>query len=303
MSTAVPPFIKKGALFGLASPAGRLEAKAVENAEHFLAANGFRSIKGKYVTNQYYQFAGTDEQRTADMQAMIENPDIKVIWCCRGGYGAARIIEKLDFSNMPNNPKWLVGFSDITVFHAALQNLYNTVSIHGPMPVNLKGDNSERPDLQHLLDLLQGHDITFRTPPNMLNRQGTAAGQLIGGNLSLLNTLSGTKYDFEPHGKILFIEEVGEQLYHLDRMMQNLKLSGKLDGLAGLVVGQLTEMNDKSVPFGLSANEIVFDAVRHYDYPVIFDFPAGHTEINEPLMMGAHTHIQVNKEGGVMIYP
>jgi muramoyltetrapeptide carboxypeptidase len=303
MSTAVPPFIKKGALFGLVSPAGRVEAKSVENAEHFLAINGFRSIRGKYATAGHYQFAGTDEQRTADMQAFIDHPDVKVIWCCRGGYGAARIIEKLDFSRMPTNPKWLVGYSDITVFHATLQNLYNVVSIHGPMPVNLNAENSERPDLQHLLNLLQGHDVTFRTPPHKLNREGTAAGQLIGGNLSLLNTLSGTKYDFEPYKKILFIEEVGEQLYHLDRMMQNLKLSGKLDGLAGLVVGQLTEMNDKSVPFGRSANEIIFDAVQHYDYPVIFDFPAGHTSVNEPLMMGAHTHIQVNSDGGMMIFP
>ncbi len=303
MSTAVPPFIKKGALFGLASPAGRIDAKAVENAEHFLATNGFRSIKGKYVTGQYYQYAGTDEQRTADMQALIDNPDVKVIWCCRGGYGTARIIEKLDFSGMPNSPKWLVGFSDITVFHAALQNLYNVVSIHGPMPVNLNHENHERPDLEHLLDLLQGHDVTFHTPAHKLNREGTAAGQLIGGNLSLLGTLNGTKYDFDPYGKILFIEEVGEQLYHLDRMMQNLKLSGKLEGLAGLVVGQLTEMNDKSVPFGMSANEIIFDAIQHYDYPVIFDFPAGHTAINEPLMMGAHTHIQVDSKGGLIIYP
>jgi muramoyltetrapeptide carboxypeptidase len=303
MSTAIPPLIKKGALFGLISPAGRIDVKAVENAEHFLATNGFRSIKGKYATGQHFQFAGTDEQRTQDLQTLLENPEVEVIWCCRGGYGAARIIEKLDFSRMPTSPKWLVGFSDITVFHAALQNIYNVASIHGPMPINLNGENSQRQDLQHLLDLLQGHDVTYRTPPNKLNREGTTAGQLIGGNLSLLNTLSGSKYDFEPRGKILFIEEVGEQLYHLDRMMQNLKLSGKLDGLAGLVVGQLTEMNDKSIPFGLTANEIILDAVQHFDYPVIFDFPSGHTPINEPLLMGAHTHIQVNEEGGLMIYP
>jgi muramoyltetrapeptide carboxypeptidase len=303
MSTAVPPFIKKGALFGLVSPAGKIDKEVIANAENFLDARGFRSLKGKYTAGSYSQFSGTDEQRIEDMQAMINDPDVKVIWCCRGGYGTARIIEQLDFSKMPENPKWLVGFSDITVFHAALQNCYNVASIHGPMPINIKEENRYEKYWDHLFDLLQGHDVSYRTSPLTLNREGTAAGQLVGGNLSLLCTLSGTKYDFDPRGKVLFIEEVGEQLYHLDRMMQNLKLGRKLEDLAGLVVGQLSEMKDNSTPFGLSANEIIFDAVQHYDYPVIFDFPAGHSSPNEPLMMGAKVHIQVNEKGGIMIYP
>lgn len=301
MSTAIPPFIKKGALFGLVSPAGKIDSQVVENAEKFLKNNGFGSIRGKYVTSQFHQFAGTDEQRTEDMQAFIDHPDIQVIWCCRGGYGTSRIIENLDFSAMPKMPKWVVGFSDITVFHATLQNIYNVASIHGPMPINLEADGSKQQEFRHLLELLQGHDITYHTPPCHLNRSGTAGGKLIGGNLSLLCTLSGTKYDFESRGKILFIEEIGEQLYHLDRLMHNLKLSGKLEGLAGLVVGQLTEMNDKETPYGLSTNEIILEAVQHYDYPVIFDFPSGHSSPNEPLLMGVQTHIQVNEEGGIVV--
>ncbi len=302
MSTAIPPLIKKGALFGLVSPAGKIEAKAVENAEHFLNSQGFRSIRAKYATGEYYQFAGTDEQRAEDLQTFIDHPELDVIWCCRGGYGSSRIIQQLDFSRMPAKPKWLVGFSDITVFHAALQNNFNVASVHGPMPVNIKPETDTQQDFLHLLDLLQGHDVTYRTTPHPLNRFGTAGGQLTGGNLSLLCMLSGTKYQFEPHGKILFIEEVGEKLYHLDRMMQNLKMAGKLEGLAGLIVGQLTEMNDNPTPFGKSANEIIREAVEHYDYPVLFNFPSGHAPVNEPLLMGAQTHLQVNEEGGMLLW-
>lgn len=301
MSIAIPPFIKKGALFGLISPAGKTEAQVVKNAEKFLEANGYRSTRGKYASSEYYQFSGTDEQRIADMQAFLDNSQVDVIWCCRGGYGTSRIIEQLNFSAMPKKPKWIVGFSDITVFHATLQNIYNVASIHGPMPVNLQPQDDQQQGFLHLLELLEGQDLTINTPANQLNRWGTAGGKLTGGNLSLLSSLTGTKYDFDPRGKILFIEEVGEQLYHLDRMMQHLKLAGKLEQLSGLVVGQLTEMNDKPTPFGLSANEIIMEAVQHYDYPVIFDFPSGHALLNEPLLMGVQTHIQVNEKGGMLI--
>ncbi|PWE00274.1 S66 peptidase family protein [Marinilabilia rubra] len=300
MSIALPPFLKKGALFGLVAPAGKLDTKYIDLAEKFIEANGFRSKRGAYPDKEYYQFSGTDDQRTRDLQTMIDDPEVDVIWCCRGGYGAIRILENLDFSNMPENPKWLVGFSDITVFHSALQNIYNVASIHGPMPVNLDHEKSQ--DREHLIDLLLGHDVDYKTQPSHLNRKGTAGGQLIGGNLSLLCNLSGSKYDFDPAGKILFIEEVGEQLYHLDRMMHNLKLSGKLEHLTGLVVGQFTNMKDNLTPFGKSANEIIYEAVQHYAYPVIFDFPSGHSSPNEPLLLGAQAHIQVNDEGGMMVY-
>jgi muramoyltetrapeptide carboxypeptidase len=300
MSTAIPPFIKKGALFGLVSPAGKLDARYIQQAESFLEANGFRSKRGAHPGGEYYQFAGTDEQRIEDLQSMLDDPEVEVIWCCRGGYGTVRIIEELDFSKMPENPKWIIGFSDITTFHATLQNNYNVASIHGPMPVNIK--THAGPDWQHLIDLLMGHDVVYNTPPHHLNREGTAGGQLIGGNLSLLCTLSGTKYDFDPSGKILFIEEVGEQLYHLDRMMHTLGLGGKLKNLSGLVVGQFTEMKDNLTPFGKTANEIIFEAVKHFDYPVVFDFPSGHSTLNEPLLFGAQAHMQVNSEGGMLIY-
>ena len=303
MSTIQPPFIKKGATFGLVSPAGKIDPTIIPKTETFLEANGFRCRKGKYITENYYQFSGTDEQRKKDLQSMIDDPEIDVIWCCRGGYGTIRIIEEINFSKMITHPKWLIGYSDITVIHAALQNNYNIISIHGPMPVNLPDGNNWDGEWMHLLKILQGHEMIYHTNPNPLNRQGTAAGQLIGGNLSLLSVLIGSEYDFDPRGKILFIEEVDEQIYHLDRMMHHLKLSKKLEHLSGLIVGHLTDMKDGSTPFGYSAQQVIRNAVDHYDYPVLFDFPSGHESPNQPLLMGAHLHIQVSGNGGIVAYP
>jgi muramoyltetrapeptide carboxypeptidase len=302
MSTITPAFLKKGALFGLVSPAGKIDPDVIPLAAKFLEKNGFPSRKGKYADGNHYQFAASDEARTADMQAMIDDPEIEAIWCCRGGYGAIRIIENLDFSLLIHHPKWLIGFSDITVFHANLQNILHVASIHGPMPVNLPVTKANSGGWQHLIDLLQGRKVFYHIEPHSHNRKGTSAGELTGGNLSLLGTLIGTRYDFDPPGKVLFIEEVGEHLYHIDRMMHHLKLSGKLKGLAGLVVGQITGIKDNQTPFGNSAEEIIKQAVECYDYPVLFGFPAGHGTPNEPLIMGALVHIQVTDEGGLMVY-
>ncbi|MGQ1891770.1 S66 peptidase family protein [Thermophagus sp. OGC60D27] len=303
MSIAKPPFIKKGALFGLVAPAGRIDPNIIPKTETFLETHGFRCRKGNYLTENHHQFSGTDEQRRKDLQTMIDDPEIEVIWCCRGGYGTIRIIEDLDFSKIPARPKWLVGFSDITVLHATLQNNFNAVSVHGPMPVNLPDDPTVGAEWDSLLGLLQGHDMVYHTDPNRFNRAGTAAGQLVGGNLSLLSALIGSAYDFDPRGKILFIEEVGEQIYHLDRMMYHLKLSKKLEYLSGLIVGHLTEMNEGTIPFGYSAQEVIREMVEHYDYPVLFDFPAGHESPNEPILLGAHVHLQVADNGGLLVYP
>lgn len=301
MSAFIPPFINKGACFSLVAPAGKIEPEVVPRAESYLRHEGFKTRLGKYTSDEHYQFSATDDKRVADMQQMIDDPDVDVIWCCRGGYGSIRIIEKLNFSPMQQNPKWLVGFSDITVFHAALQNVFNVASIHGPMPVNLHYDN-EGAEWQHFFDLLEGREMVYRIPPSDLNIGGTAAGQLTGGNLSLLCALIGTKYDFDPRGKILFIEETGEQLYHIDRMMHHLKLSGKLEGLAGLVTGHLTGIKDKITPFGLSARGVIQEAVKNYNYPVLFDFPAGHESPNEPLILGHEIHLQVDQKGGILLY-
>ncbi|MFO8000982.1 MAG: LD-carboxypeptidase [Marinilabilia sp.] len=303
MSNSMPPFIQEGALFGLVSPAGKIEPNVLPCAEHFLAAHGFRSRRAPHAEGQYYQFSARDNERTADMQAMIDDPEVDVIWCCRGGYGAARIIEALDFSRMGKKPKWIVGYSDITVFHASLSLHQSMVSIHGPMPVNLPGEQQEEgPEWSRLIKLLQGEGLEYQTGAHPLNIEGSTSGQLFGGNLSILSSLRGTKYDFDPRGKILFIEEVGEQIYHLDRMMQNLKLGGKLKNLSGLVVGHLTDMKNNSTPFPLSARGVIHEAVKQYGYPVLFDFPAGHETPNEPMLMGARIKLQVNGKGGKITY-
>lgn len=301
MSLIIPPFINKGACFGLVAPAGRIDPEVIPRAAKYLEHQGFKTRQGNFLTDEHHQFSATDDKRAADMQQMIDDPDVDVIWCCRGGYGCIRIIENLDFSAMQQNPKWLVGFSDITVFHAALQNIFNVASIHGPMPVNLHQDNNG-PDWQRFFDLLEGREMVYRVPPHDFNNEGTAGGRLTGGNLSLLCALVGTKYDFDPGGKILFIEETGEQLYHIDRMMHHLKLSGKLEGLAALVTGHLTGIKDKTISFGLSARGIIKEAVKDYHYPVLFDFPAGHESPNESLMLGREIHLQVDQNGGVLLY-
>ncbi len=299
MIEIIPPFIKKGALFGLVSPAGKIPSKVLDLAGQFLSDHGFRSIRAPHAADAFYQFSASDQYRLADFQEMLNNPEIDVIWCTRGGYGSIRILEQLDFSAMRRHPKWLVGFSDITVFHAALQNIHRMASVHGPMPKNIAEYGSSEPFWLTLLDLLQGRFVQYHTQPNSFNRQGSASGTLTGGNLSMLHALRGTKYDFNPNGKVLFIEEVGEKLYHLDRMMYNLKIGGQLSGLAGLVVGQMTGMKDESTPFGASAQGIVRDAVKEYDYPVLFGFPAGHDTPNEPLLLGVKVHLQVDdKDGG-----
>ena len=301
MSLTTPPYIREGALFGLVSPAGKINQDVLPRAEQFLGDNGFKSRRAPNAAGQYYQFSAPDKDRIDDMQMMIDDPEIEVIWCCRGGYGTLRILEKIDFSPLRTNPKWLVGFSDITAFHAELSGIHNIISLHGPMPVNLpENKQDEGPEWQNLLNLLQGKKFQIQTPESPFNISGTATGRLIGGNLSLLAALRGTPYDFDPAGKILFIEEVGEQIYHIDRMMQNLKMGGKLQGLSGIVIGHLTNMKNNSTPFGLSAKGVIHEIAHSLGIPLLFDFPAGHESPNQPLPIGRQIEMEVNAQGGMV---
>lgn len=294
----MPPLLKPGALFGLVSPAGKTDPEALTLAEKFLSEHGYRSIRGLNAAGSYHQFAGRDSDRLFDLQTMMDAPDVDVIWCVRGGYGAIRIVEQLDWQGMKRHPKWLVGFSDITVLQAALFKECGMPSVHGPMPKNMLSQGTKPAHWLRLLNILRTGRLYYHSASHFLNRYGNASGTLIGGNLSMLVALRGTPYDFDPRGKILFIEEVGEKLYHLDRMMYNLKLGGKLEGLAGLVVGHLSEMTDNETPFGSSAEEIIHQAVEAFDYPVLFGFPAGHDVPNEPLILGREVTIKVDEEGG-----
>ncbi|MCL2072353.1 MAG: LD-carboxypeptidase [Marinilabiliaceae bacterium] len=287
-----PPFLNENDLVAIVSPAGKIDAIYIEKAHKYLKTKNLRVILSPFADDSYFQFASSDDNRVSDMQIMLNNPEVKAIWCTRGGYGTMRIINKIDFSILEKFPKWLIGFSDITVFHSILSNNH-FVSIHGSMCINLSNDDYSNSGMDTLWELLFGKVPVYKISPHPLNRKGSANATLIGGNLSLLTSLLGSKQDFNPKGKILFIEDTGEYLYRLDRMMQSLKNSGKLAGLSGMIVGQMSEMKDNETPFGLTPYQIVADAVSEYTFPVMYDFPAGHSKPNEPLILGSQVKIDV----------
>ena len=297
-----PPFIKEGSTIGIIAPAGRINVESIRFAEKLLTERGFKVVLGEHLLNAFYQFAGNDAHRLWDLQQMLDRQDVEAIFCARGGYGAIRVVNQIDWAGFLRHPKWIVGYSDITVLHSALQNKLDIASVHGPMPKNFSSKLMDDPDMDWLFKILSGEMPKYQIPSHPLNKTGFATGILTGGNLSLLYALRGTKYDVNPKGKILFIEDVGEYLYHLDRMIHNLKLGGILEQISGLVVGQFTEMKDNDTPFGFSAEEIILEALKEYDFPVLFNFMAGHSPLNLPLVLGKTVTLQVKPEGAELLF-
>lgn len=293
-----PPYLKKGDKIAIVAPARWIEQEKYESVISIIESNGYEVVRGKSTFLEHGPFAGTDPERLADMQQMLDNPEIKAIFCLRGGYGTIRIINDLDFTQLSENPKWIIGFSDITILHNALHNL-GFVSIHGQMPLNFSG-RTENKGLDKLFATLSGKELNYNLESHELNRHGEANAQVIGGNVAILSSLIGTDFDIETSGKILFIEEVGEYLYRFDRLMQHLKLSGKLKNLAGLVVGGLTDMKDNVPDFKQTAEQIISDLVKEFTYPVCFNFPAGHIKENYPLIFGSTLNMNVTEEGSVL---
>lgn len=290
-----PPKLQKGDKVRIISSARKIEREIVEAAVSVIQSWGLEVDLGNRLFSEYHQFAGTDTERAADFQEALDDENIKAIFFARGGYGSLRIIDSIDFSKFQKLPKWLIGYSDVTVIHCHLQKLSNTESLHASMPVNFKENSPE--SLLNLKRVLFGEDIGYQINSNKLNRKGTAAGELTGGNLSILYALQGSVSFPNTKGKILFIEDIDEYLYHIDRMMFSLKRSGCFDGIAGLIVGGLTDMNDNKVPFGKSAEEIISEIMSGYNIPVCFGFPAGHVNDNNPLIMGRHAQLVVGNEG------
>ncbi|MBR8537135.1 LD-carboxypeptidase [Carboxylicivirga sediminis] len=288
-----PKSLEKGSTIGIVAPAGKVDAEIIRYAEKCLHKRGYKVVIGEHAYNSFYQYAGNDEHRKADLQHMLNSTDIDAIFCARGGYGTIRIIDQIDFTHYLEHPKWVIGYSDITVLHAALQNKAGVASIHGLMPKNFPDKSEDEEDVENLFKLLHGELPDYQLKPHPLNRTGEANGILIGGNLSLIYALRATDLDPAPHGKILFIEDLSEYLYHLDRMMQNLKLSGFLKELSGIIVGDFTDMKDNDDPYGQTAYEIIKEAVEEYDYPVMFGFPAGHNHLNQPLILGKRVNLNV----------
>ncbi|NSW95716.1 MAG: LD-carboxypeptidase, partial [Bacteroidales bacterium] len=278
-----------------------IESKKIDDAVNFLENWGLRVRLGKNVLKKYGPFAGDDKERLYDLQEMTNNRRIKAVFCSRGGYGLLRIIDKVDFSPLKKNPKWYVGFSDITVLHLWLNQVCGLVSVHGEMPVNYGNPKKRKETFESLHAHLFGNAESVTWKGNFLNAR-TVKGELTGGNLTLIMSLRGSPAEINTEGRILFIEEVGEYYYHLDRMVTSLKISGRLAGLSALVVGGLTRMKNKGVPWGKSAEDTIADAVREYGYPVLFGFPAGHIPDNRSLYIGREAMINFRDKFAELVY-
>ncbi|MBT7243597.1 MAG: LD-carboxypeptidase, partial [Flavobacteriaceae bacterium] len=235
-----------------------------------------------------------DKLRTSDFQAILDHPEIDAVWCARGGYGTVRIIDQLDFSNFKKHPKWIIGFSDVTVLHSHIHQL-GIETLHAQMPVSI--ETKSKATINSIKAILFGEHYGIRIPAENNNINGKTSGQLIGGNLSILYSLCGSPSALNTKGKILFIEDLDEYLYHIDRMLQNLKRNGMFDELEGLIVGGMSQMHDNVIPFGKNAAEIILDICSEYDFPITFNFPAGHLEDNRALILGRKVDLMVNKKG------
>ena len=273
----IPPYLQKGDTVAILATARKNIDNNLKPAIDLLHNWGLEVVIGKTIGLDNNQLAGTDAQRAEDFQNQLDNPNIKAIWCVKGGYGTVRIIDLLDFTKFKKNPKWIVGFSDVTVIQSYLNKL-NIASIHGAMPITVPRATSET--LESLRKALFGKSLNYEIPYNTANRLGNAKGEIVGGNLSILYSLMGSITQIDCKGKILFIEDIDEYLYHIDRMMMSLKRCGCFDGLQGLIVGEMTKMRDNDIPWGKNANQIIEDITKNYNFPILYNFPAGHFHDN-----------------------
>lgn len=286
-----PEFLKKGDSIAVISTARKITKEELQPSLEFIEKWGLNIIFGESIGAEEHQFAGNDDLRASDLQIMLDDPKIKAIWCAKGGYGTVRIIDKLDFSQFIKYPKWIIGYSDVTVLHSHIHNL-GIETLHAQTLLGLETKSKET--AESIQKVLFGKEYSIsleRTDP--FDVIGIGKGELVGGNLSILYSLCGSNSSLKTNGKILFIEDLDEYLYHIDRMMMNLKRNGMFENLAGLIVGGMTQMNDNAIPFGKTAEEIVFDTVKEYGYPVCFNFPAGHIEDNRALIMGREVELIV----------
>lgn len=284
-------FIIKKDTIWILSTARKISLKELEPAIELIKSWGLNVRLGKSIDTEENQFAGKDNLRAQDLQEAINDPQAKAIWCARGGYGTVKIIDKIDFSNYLKNPVPIIGYSDVTVLHSHLHVL-GTQSIHATMPVNLNTNTTE--SIQSLKDVIFGQKPVYKIAPSKINRTGNATGQIVGGNLSILYSLLGSESGINTSGKILFIEDIDEYLYHIDRMLMNLKRNKYFNDLKGLIVGGFTKMNDNTIAFGKTAEEIILDITSEFDFPIIFNFPAGHIDDNRALLLGSEVELNVN---------
>ncbi len=293
----IPPFLQPGDKIGIVAPASCIRYEDILPGISLLRDQWkLKIVEGKTLKSAYNQFSATDAERLDDLQTMLNDPSIKAVIAARGGYGCSRIIDQIDFTDFIKSPKWIVGFSDLTVILSQLYQL-GYAGIHAPMVKSMTLEGAEK-GAESLRQLLFGELPGYSVVPHAFNKTGSVVAEMVGGNLCLLAHMIGSPTQIDTEGKILFIEDVNEYLYNLDRMMIQMKRAGKLSHLAGLIVGQFTDMRDNSSPsFGKTAYEIIHEHIAEYDYPVSFDFPVGHVADNRAIGVGMNAYLDVNKEG------
>ncbi|MFA5555540.1 MAG: LD-carboxypeptidase [Flavobacteriaceae bacterium] len=286
----IPPYLKKGDTVALVCTARKFTPEEAQPAVELLKSWGLNVRLGKTIGLDNFQLGGSDAERVEDFQMMLNDDSVKAIWCARGGYGTVRIIDKIDFSHFLQNPKWIMGFSDVTVLHSHIHNL-GVATLHSIMSFSVP--KAETKAKESLRKALFGTKISYEIPLSSYNKKGEAKGVLVGGNLSILYSLLGSKSSISTKDKILYLEDLDEYLYHIDRMMMSLKRNGYFDNVKGIIVGGMTDMHDNQIPFGMTANEIILDVTKEYDIPICFDFPAGHLPDNRTLILGKEVKFEV----------
>jgi len=292
----LPPYLKQGDTIGMICPSGCMPMEKMQKCIDTLQLWGFKVNQGKTLGTQCNYFSGTDEERLTDLQSMLDDENVKAIMCARGGYGLSRIIDDINFEKFIQQPKWIIGYSDITLLHAHIYSNFNIACLHAPMAAAFNEIEESKEYIQSIYNSLTGIHQSYAIASSDLNRNGIGDGELVGGNLALLAHITGSRSDIETKNKILFIEDIGEYKYNIDRMLMQLKRAGKLEELAGFIVGNFSDMKDTVIPFGQELYELIFDKVKEYNYPVCFDFPVGHVKENYALKVGVRYRLTVSKE-------
>jgi muramoyltetrapeptide carboxypeptidase len=295
----IPASLQKGDTIAIVATARKNIEDNLKPTIDLLHSWGLEVVIGKSIGLDNHQLAGTDDERAADLQQQLNNSNIKAIWCVRGGYGTVRIIDLIDFSKFKENPKWIVGFSDVTVIHSYLNKL-NIASIHALMPVTVAKATPNA--IESVRKSLFGESLKYELAANTENRLGEAKGEMVGGNLSILYSLTGSNAQIDCRGKILFLEDLDEYLYHIDRMLMSLKRCGCFDNLNGLIVGSMTKMKDNDIPWGKNANQIIADITKEYTFPILYNFPAGHIQNNNALIFGKQVSLELNATTSKLIF-
>lgn len=295
----MPPHLKKGDTVAILATARKIDASTLQPGIKLLESWGLKVILGKTIGKELHQLAGPDWQRATDFQEMLDNPNVKAIWAAKGGYGTVKIVDRIDFANFKKNPKWIIGFSDVTVMHSHM-NQMGFQTLHAMMAIS--APSATVAAKESLRKALFGEKLSYTVPHHSFNKLGKTKGQIVGGNLSVLYSIQGSISEVDYKDRILFIEDLDEYLYHIDRMMTNLKRNGSLKNLKGIIVGGMTSMNDNDIPWGKNALEIIQEAVKDLNIPVAYNFPAGHIKDNRALILGGNISFEVNEKETKVIF-